>query len=392
MPGCEGERESLIEYFRAFADGFEDTLDASRNEYTKAKGLSIHKSCYKNFKGEFFNELAYGALEKGLACAGELAQRAQNQRRPAEVFTLLRKFKAHLEQEESTIGVACGDDSVSWENVRALASFEEQEDFGKYGLDHPFILLNPSMKKGWFNTIKDDKGKLKKREVQGILFHEMTHNMGYDHGAGLDLGYGCETCCFQEGLNADSPACRVCEGSYRGELDPSYIRDLALMEGKSDTFALLQLLAKHKDKVKWNDKNLASLLTYYQAKDPAFAKALAARLNDRFSDASMATEWKEKLKREGDGFDDLDEFRMASAKFFVSAVIEGNQEQAAEDFLHMDFLSLNSKSLGSGTLNSVFKNKVEKSFQTVEALCLALKDRVENRMLRMRLHLFLHGR
>src|SRR6218665_3189471 len=69
---------------------------------------------------------------------------------------------------------------------------------------------------------------------QGVVFHELLHNIRYfHHPDDLEVTSACEECCFGEMTGEKkASACRVCGGVYERVSDPEYLKALLVWDGK----------------------------------------------------------------------------------------------------------------------------------------------------------------
>lgn len=373
---CVWERKSSLSAFERFTGSFDEILKAP-NLHSKqgfayiAKGVSAHESCFRNMGKDYFDKQVKAALKQGLSCLQNVAQNsAQNsaqsgpQKKDAKVFTLIDRFTKHFEDSGEGAKITCDESAGAWEHVNAYASHSPQEEaFGKHQLRHPYILLNPKFKKGFGSLSKGDES-FEEREFQGIVFHELIHNMGFSHGEGQDLAYACEACCFGE---SGASACRLCEGGFKGARDPEYVYELAKLETALGISPYLELIHNKKDPVIWSDRTLSSLLEFYSRENPEFAKAINSAIRERFEDQGLKKTWDQKLGSSIKGGAAIKEYYDSLARFFVKAVVDKNEQEAIKAFKKIDFKSLESQ-YGSGTMAGMRNRKIDKALYEARQL------------------------
>lgn len=380
---CVELREQTISFFENFANSFTTVLNYTRDDFTNIDyNLSIHKSCYKNFKSEKFNKYAKNAVTRGLSCLSEIAKKSKSLKGRAEVFNLLDMFKIHFERGENNIEFACNEDSVSWRSANAYGSHSPGPAFGKNQLKHPFVIINPSFRNDWLGNVERNSRDYSDEKFQGVLFHEMIHNMGYRHGVGLDLSYACEGCCFSgeklevgEITKSDNLACKLCVGNYKDETDEQYMEDMAKFEAGRESYAFVELIVEKNKSIKWNDRRLSSILEYYFINDDRFGRALAKELLPLIKDSDRKKSWQAKADGVWEGKEGEKLFNESLAKFFKAYVIEGDLSASHKALTKIKYKELVTSKVSSSM--SMSSRRVDRSLRTLKDLISEVHPRVD---------------
>ncbi|EQC44186.1 hypothetical protein [Bacteriovorax sp. Seq25_V] len=244
------------------------------------KGIQVHESCFDNFSKKSFSKITTNALSKGLSCLKDLAKKNPNETLKSEIPNLLNFFDAQLSGKKKSVSILCHEKDARWsDSTVAHASTAETSPRGLEGITHPFVSINPKIHTSIFGAILD--GPRDKNEMEGILFHEMIHNFGYTHGSGIDITYGCETCCFGEDKEARGNACKLCAGSYKSEFDPEYIHDLANYSASSGLVAAEAFFYANILEIENSAKNTQSLFITLENRGLGIQKAMLNELEKR---------------------------------------------------------------------------------------------------------------
>ena len=369
---CVLEREDTLSYFQDFAEIFQQVAYEARDDFSNiGNSLSIHKSCYKKFDEKKFNRLSSNAVSRGMSCLSEVARQKISASNRVEVFNLLDQFKAHYENAAQTTQMACGDKSLDWSTGAVAYGSRAGKSYGEHKLDHPFVILSPNYKSSFWGGIKESDSSVEEHYLEGIIFHEMIHNMGYTHGDGFDMSYACESCCFGKkqfnkkdlSVNAEASACRLCAGDYVSEIDPNYLYDLALMEADSDTIALLNLLAAKRGKIDWGDKPLMGIVAYFEKSNPSLSKALHELLEKDAPEGELKRRWQKRMSGIGAGPEQARVFNKALASL-VKAFFIDNDEEASLNALSELNLSELRASAPSGTLGMGRQREINRNISS----------------------------
>lgn len=167
----------------------------------------------------------------------------------------------------------------TWGNVVAHASSTpEHKIWGRDDIKSPYISLNPEIKTSFIGALINTS--MSKRELSGVLFHEMIHNLGYRHSYDIELAYGCEACCFQtkKGDRGDALACKICRGGYTSTKDSKYLSDLARFSAQEGFVAAELNFYGNISDIEASDQNANSLLISMYNKDDSILNALYQEL------------------------------------------------------------------------------------------------------------------
>ncbi len=392
---CVQVRDQTISFFENFTNSFTQILNHSRNDFTNIDyNLSIHKSCYKNFDSEDFNEHAKETVKRGMRCLATLGNKHKKSPKRIELFNLLDMFKIHYENGAANTEIACGEKSLKWEGVTAVGSTAPYKGYGEHQLNHPFVILNPNFKSGFWGGIKSGNHSFEDEEFQGSIFHEMIHNMGYSHNVGLDMAYTCEGCCFSGGklrerdiVDDGNVACRLCAGDYESNTDERYMEDLALYEGKRQSYAFRHLVLSKNKKIDWNDRRLSSLLEYFFVNEGRFGKSLAGELLPLIKDESLRKKWKVKAGETWEGKTGEKLFNDSFAKFFKTFVVDGDEKKAYNELVNLKVGELLRSRVHSSMSTSV--QRVDESLVLLKGLLRHVEESAEYIPLKAEINAFL---
>ena len=396
---CVQRRDQTITFFENFTNSFAQILNHSRDDFTNIDfNLSIHKSCYKNFSSKDFNEHAKETVKRGMSCLATLASKHKNTPKRIELFNLLDMFKIHYESGAANTEIACGDESLKWEGVAAVGSTVPYKGYGEHQLNHPFVILNPNFKSGFWGGVKSGSYSFEDEEFRGRIFHEMIHNMGYTHDVGLDMAYACEGCCFSEGKLRDrnivddgNVACRLCAGDYGSNTDERYMEDLAKFEGDNKaSFAFRHLVLSKNKKIDWNDRRLSSLLEYFFEYEGRFGKSLAGELLPLIKDETLKKKWKAKSDETWEGKPGEKLFNDSFAKFFKTFVVDGNEERAYKELINLKVGELLRSRVSSSM--SMSDQRVDKSLAFLKGLLRQLGENAKHKELKDEISAFMKSK
>lgn len=181
--------------------------------HTTSMGILIDPACMK-LHGSDFPLLVQTAYVEGLSCLKKMDG--------FDSRGNFRKIVSILSNKENPLKIDCSSPYSRWETAAAHATTSADQK------DHPRIDLNP--------TYKSDRNYLK-----NTLFHELFHNIGYQHEHDIEYPYMCGSCCFDkkkkyevlvDGMAVDA-ACEICKGDFVDANDKDYLTTLI----KYDTFA-----------------------------------------------------------------------------------------------------------------------------------------------------------
>ena len=254
-----------------------NTLGGGFSEITP--GVQVHDSCFDNFSKKSFTKLAANALSKGVSCLKDLAKQNKQETIKGELPNLLNFFDAQLSGKKKSVSIICHEKDDWSDSTIAHASTDKTSPKGLKEITHPFVSINPKIRTSIFGAILD--GPDSKEEMEGILFHEMIHNFGYLHGSGIDITYGCETCCFSDDKEAQKSACKLCAGNYKTEFDSRYIRDIAEYSKNSRLIAAEVFYYRNIIEIENNQENLSSLFVTLSNRGLGVQSAFLKELDKR---------------------------------------------------------------------------------------------------------------
>lgn len=268
-----------IETLERFTSDFRFVVSEMNGGFSPdISGLRVHKSCFKNFKEEKFSKMLTNAVNDGLACLTEIAKENTQETMKGEIFNLINHFKIQMSGEVKPISLICHEKKHKWsEGEIAHASINMTKATG-LDIEHPYVSLNPKMKKSFFGGIKNGPPTA---ELEGIIFHEMIHNFGYMHGVGVDITYGCEVCCFSGNSRAKKSACNICVSNYKDEYDPKYLMDVAQMSRETRLASGEIFFYKNLAKVPVNQESIDALFVALSVRGPGVQTEFLELLKSR---------------------------------------------------------------------------------------------------------------
>lgn len=215
--GCVyGESSSDEEILKSL--GFDFVLDSkalvykknARGYYELGMGLAVDQSCFKVYPQKEIAGVFQKMLVRGLSCMKKV-ERGENVKRDLDSFVKLLSNRANLPKIECDkplpdVAYAIGSSPGSSRN-------------------HPYIYLSQMGNKEF---------KEKPAFFQGVVFHELLHNIRYfHHPDDMEVTSACEECCFGE-MTGDKKAnaCNICGGVYETISDPEYLKALLNWDGR----------------------------------------------------------------------------------------------------------------------------------------------------------------
>ncbi len=215
--------------------GFDFVLDSAAKNSKKnsqgynvfGMGIAVDDSCYKVYPKNKMPDVIQKMLVQGLACMKKV-ERGENSKRDIESFRKMLLNKANPPKLE------CDKDLP--DSAFAIGSSPG------HSRRHPYILLA---------AFANKKFSRETEFFQGVVFHEMLHNIRYfHHPDDLEVTSSCEECCFGklDGAKKEA-ACRVCGGAFETLDDPDYIKSLLVWDGKfyGRVFAEEKFVKSYKD-------------------------------------------------------------------------------------------------------------------------------------------------
>lgn len=211
-----GEKASDEELLKSLGFGF--VLDSkalemkqnTRGHYELGLGLAVDASCFKIYPKKEIAKEFQKMLTRGLACM-KREEKGESVKRDLESFLKLLSNRSNLPKIECDkplpdVAFAVGSSPGTSRN-------------------HPYIYLS---------RIGNEDFKKKPAFFQGVVFHELLHNIRYfHHPDDLEVTSACEECCFGEMTGEKkAEACKVCSGVYDRVDDPEYLRSLLRWDGR----------------------------------------------------------------------------------------------------------------------------------------------------------------
>lgn len=341
-------------------------------------GVQIHESCFENFSKKSFSKLTENALKKGLSCLNDLAKKDQSKALKSEIPNLLNFFDAQLSGKKKDISILCHEKQYDWDpSTIAHASTDITSPKGLKEISHPYVSINPKIHTGLFGAIID--GPSSKDEMEGIIFHEMIHNFGYVHGSGIDITYGCETCCFSDDKLAKKSGCNLCAGTYKSDLDPKYIRDLSIYTNESklvagEIFYYRNLLAIDK-----SQENLDSLFITLGPRGLGVQGALLKEAKKRGLSLTLSEKNQLKEIENAQDYYISDKEVLKSNELFTSALLtlyfDKDIEKATSLLAQIDMKSLNQISSNFSNRSNADAGKVKRG---LSLLAQSLEGKAQN--------------
>jgi len=188
-------------------------------------GVKIHSSCAGKFSPDEIGEFIKETLRQGLRCLAT-PKSAGGSKHILEIAAWLAdtdnppKFGClppeHFALGDATMPGMDDHPRIRLNLSRIVKQREEtstlaREKLGRSAIPAPM----PDSKTGKFvlKTLHTDDQRL----IKNTIFHEIFHNLGYDHGSGAEAAFGCAACCFKApylGENAVQAACRICREEH----------------------------------------------------------------------------------------------------------------------------------------------------------------------------------
>ncbi len=307
---------------------FDPILEKLNNGfYEFTPGVNIHKSCLDNFGDENFETLMRNSLDKGMSCLSELGTNNKETGAKGEIANIINLLNIQLSGKVRPTSVICHQKDYSWDGTIANASVGSNK-LKSLGINGPYVSLNPKMKSGFLNSIKNGPPR---DELEGIVFHELLHNLGYRHGHGIDVSYGCEVCCFSENKSAKVSACNICLGAYdpKNEIDPNYLRDMATLSSETGLVSAEIFIYKNISRIPVNQKNIDSVFLGLATRGAGVMQEFMRQMKERGLKVSEDGTRMKKLIKEAKRYRPVNDFIAQVNEAYVSAVITGFVDKKA---------------------------------------------------------------
>ena len=191
-------------------------------------GFNIDKTCYdQNGKEEFINNIK-SSLVEGMNCLKNINNflGIPNLEKSGSIINLL-KFQKMF--DEKNVVLRCDEvEGYDWTNADAHATTSSGDK--KY--PHPLISLNPI-------------DKIDLEFLTSTVFHELFHNIGYQHNFDVEYAYACSSCCFPQADSflQDSEndgyimlACKICNTKPDEKFSHEYIENIRLFYYNKKSF------------------------------------------------------------------------------------------------------------------------------------------------------------
>ncbi|EPZ52123.1 hypothetical protein M902_2414 [Bacteriovorax sp. BAL6_X] len=301
---------------------FDPILEKLNNGfYEFTPGVKIHKSCLDNFGNDNFETLMRNSLDKGMSCLSELGTNNKETGAKGEIANIINLLNIQLSGKVKPTSIMCNQKDYSWDGTIAFASVGSNRH-KSYGVNGPFISLNPKMKSGFLNSIKNGPPK---DELEGVVFHELLHNLGYRHGHGVDVSYGCEVCCFSDNKSAKASACNICLGAYdpKNEIDPNYLRDMATLSSETGLVSAEIFIYKNISRIPVNQKNIDSVFLGLATRGPGVMQEFMRQIKERGLEVSEDGSRMKKYIKKANRYRPVNKFIAQVNEAYVSAVITG---------------------------------------------------------------------
>lgn len=198
--------------------GFDFVLDSkalvskknAQGYYELGLGIAVDQSCFKLYPQKEIAVIFQKMLVRGLSCM-KREERGENVKRDLESFQKLLSNRSNLSKLEC--------DKPLPDTAYAIGSSPGSSR------RHPYIYLS---------NMGNKEFKEKPAFFQGVVFHELLHNIRYfHHPDDMEVTSACEECCFGE-MTGDKKlsACKICGGAYETISDPEYIKSLLVWDGR----------------------------------------------------------------------------------------------------------------------------------------------------------------
>ncbi|WP_146037757.1 hypothetical protein [Halobacteriovorax sp. DA5] len=323
--------ESFLKSINSLDDLISDfdpiLLKLNNGFYEFTPGVQIHKSCLENFGDDNFETLMRNSLDKGMSCLSELGTNNKETGAKAEIANIINLLNIQLSGKVKPTSVICHQNDYSWQGTIANASVGNNK-LKNLGVDGPYVSLNPKMKSGFLNSIKNGPPR---DELEGIVFHELLHNLGYRHGHGIDVSYGCEVCCFSDKKSAKVAACNICLGGYdpKNEIDPNYLRDMATLSSETGLVSAELFIYKNISRIPVNQKNIDSIFLGLATRGAGVMQEFMKQMKDRGLKVSQDSGRIKKLVKEANNYRPVNNFIAEVNKAYATAIITAYVDKKA---------------------------------------------------------------
>lgn len=299
---------------------FDPIIESVNNGlYSFSPGVEIHKSCLENFGEQNFGKIVRNAFDKGMSCLSEIAANNKEMGNKGEIRNIINLLNIQMSGKVKPTSIICHDKNYDWDRTYARAS-TGKTSLKDLGITSPFISINPEMKSGMFGSIKNGPPR---DEFEGVVFHEFLHNLGYRHGQGVDVAYGCEVCCFSDNKAAKVAACNMCIGGYdpKNAIDSNHLRDMAIVSKETGLITSEIYIYNNIKQIPINQENIDSifigLATRGEGVQQEFMKQVAKR---GYSITNKGNRLK-KLIKDVDRYRPVNDFIKEANKIYVEALL-----------------------------------------------------------------------
>ncbi|WP_412472165.1 hypothetical protein, partial [Halobacteriovorax sp. RT-2-1] len=161
--------------------------------------------------------------------------------------------------------------------------------------------------------------------------HELLHNLGYRHGHGIDVSYGCEVCCFSDKKSAKVAACNICLGGYdpKNEIDPNYLRDMATLSSETGLVSAELFIYKNISRIPVNQKNIDSIFLGLATRGAGVMQEFMKQMKDRGLKVSQDSGRIKKLVKEANNYRPVNNFIAEVNKAYATAIITAYVDKKA---------------------------------------------------------------
>ena len=236
---AEKNRCNILHDIQSFVSEMDQSVfpKAVENHTELPNGIVVHESCYKRHGVGRYNSMIKETINEGLQCLIDLESRyktfADGQSPGALVNA--ERLKARLETEQVQLWCSSHDifndiDIVNGGFIAGIAVPDKQVHHQlklPADLKAPAVLLNPEM--GWSDSfirshLSFQNSSLPRSQFKSVLFHELMHLTGHNHGLSIEYPEACATCCISDPSNQD--ACAICAGKYTDTRSANYLSAL----------------------------------------------------------------------------------------------------------------------------------------------------------------------
>lgn len=227
MDWLENYKLSIAVLDRRFVD--------QNNMISSELGFNIDNACMEEL-GFTLPFILKETVTEGIQCLLDLGQGSRK-----NLGSLKNIFKIiELLEGEDKVNLVCSESASDFRSTAIAHSSVSVESpkIHSSKIAPPYISLNPQ-------DMPDHREDIMSKDLldlKDLFFHELIHNVGYNHNTSdIEYAYACSECCFSKlGLQEKASACKICRGDYKDPFELDYLKDFIEYLNVSD-YSILEL-------------------------------------------------------------------------------------------------------------------------------------------------------